>query len=174
MSNKTGRPKGLGNLSDERRALILARKNSQFFSHNHIAQMEGISRRTVVSITPESVSPKVLELAQKKSKDVADEIARVRDKALCEIEKHLDNGTMPPSTLPATFGVLFDKYRLQTDQSTSNVSVQGYAQILAKWITEHAPEPELITRKIDAICDAQGLTNAQAQELRDAVIVGKC
>ena len=124
-TRKGGRQFGTPNLSNDKKALILAKKHLRLFSHNKIAMDENVSRQTVINITPERVSPEVLALSKQKAVIIADEIARVRDKALDRIEEHLDNGTMPASNLSTVYGVLYDKHRLETNQPTTITSEQN-------------------------------------------------
>lgn len=126
-SKHTGRIFGIPNLTDEKKADILAQKNLRLESHNKIASNLNVSRQTVVKIKPETVEPHVLALANQKTKDIAENLARVRDKTLVYIEEMVDARSVPTASLPTFYGVLFDKHRLQTDQSTANVSVKTEA-----------------------------------------------
>ncbi len=157
---------GVPNVTDDKQATILAKKNLQLFTQKTIADDENVSRFTVNQIKPENVSPEVNQLAEQKFKTLAENIGRVRDKALNVIEEHLDNRTMPAGSLPAIYGVLYDKHRLETGQSTVNVSVKSYAELFVKWLAITNADQPTIDTKLQAIADANGLNLA---ELRAAV-----
>lgn len=165
-SNNQHKPKFKPHLSDQTKIGILQQKLLQLQTQTTIAKQFDVSRATVNRMTEDQLSPE----AKLEFQTFAKKLEQARGKIIQRINEKLDNDTFKDGVYPNLLTAVNNAHRLETGQSTSNVSVQGYAQILAKWITEHAPEPELITRKIDAICDAQGLTNAQAQELRNAVL----
>lgn len=157
---------GVPNVTDDKKATILAKKNLQLFTQKTIADDENVSRFTVNQIKPENVSPEVNQLAEQKFKTLAENIGRVRDKALNVIEEHLDNRTMPAGSLPAIYGVLYDKHRLETGQSTVNLAVNSYAQTIINWAQNSNKSKDEIEPKLQAIADANGLNLA---ELRAAV-----
>ena len=105
-------------LKDHQKISILAKKMIGTETINTIARQEGVSEPTVSRIKPETVSPDILAKAQAKAESLLERIERVRDKALTRLEEKLDADALDGKTLNTTFGVTYDKSRLEKGLAT--------------------------------------------------------
>lgn len=128
MSKHTGRPKGLTNLSEERKASIVAAKNLQIFSHQRIAEDHNVSRQTVLNLSEDKLSPE----GKKQLQSFVDKLKTAREKVIDRINEKLDNNDFKDGVYPNLLNAVNTNYRLETNQSTSNVAVLDVAQIINK------------------------------------------
>ena len=128
MKTATGRPKGMANLSDDIKLGILQQKKLQIYPQQVIADDFGISRKTVNQMTEDKLSPE----AKIKLDSFVDKLGKARDKVIDRINEKLDNNDFKDGVYPNLLNAVNTNYRLETNQSTSNIQVLDVAQIINK------------------------------------------
>ena len=113
------RTPGKTNLSDTQKAEILAEKYLQISAQNNIATRHNVCRDTVTRITPETVTPEVLLLADRKVRDFATLNEENRYLVSEIINEKLKNRDIKDGVLPNLLSVLQNTHRLETAQPTS-------------------------------------------------------
>jgi hypothetical protein len=114
-----GRNRGDHNLSDQAKAEILAEKYLQISTQEHIATRHGVSRDTVTRLTPETVTPEILLLADRKVRDFATINEENRYLVSEIINEKLKARDIKDGVLPNLLSVLQNTHRLETAQPTS-------------------------------------------------------
>ena len=127
-SNKLGRPKGKTNLSDDVKLSILQQKRLQIVSQAMIAKEHNVARKTVNILSENDLSPS----AKAKLDSFVDKLGKARDKVIDRINEKLDNNDFKDGVYPNLLNAVNTNYRLETNQSTSNVAVLDVAQIINK------------------------------------------
>ena len=126
MQTVTGRPKGMANLSDDTKLGILQQKKLQIYPQQVIAQDFGVSRKTVNQMTEDKLSPK----AKLKLDSFVDQLGQAREKVIQRINEKLDNNDFKDGVYPNLLNAVNTNFRLETNQSTSNVAVIDVAQTI--------------------------------------------
>jgi predicted XRE-type DNA-binding protein len=126
METATGRPKGMANLSDDIKLGILQQKKLQIYPQQVIANDFGISRKTVNQMTEDKLSPQ----AKIKLDSFVDKLGQAREKVIQRINEKLDNNDFKDGVYPNLLNAVNTNYRLETNQSTSNVAVLDVAQTI--------------------------------------------
>ncbi len=157
-----GRPFGKANLSEAVKLEIVKEKKLQQISQIEIAQKYGIARRTVNVLSENNLSDE----SKAQLQTFTQKLAKARDKTLERIQEKLDADAFKPSDYSPLFNTLNQSHRLETGQSTVNVSVKSYAELFVKWLAITNADQPTIDTKLQAIADANGLNLA---ELRAAV-----
>ena len=127
-SNKLGRPKGKTNLSDDVKLSILQQKRLQIVSQAMIAKEHNVARKTVNILSENDLSPS----AKAKLDSFVDKLGKARDKVIDRINEKLDNNDFKDGVYPNLLNAVNTNYRLETNQSTSNIQVLDVAQIINK------------------------------------------
>lgn len=109
-------------LSDRQKINILAKKIIKTETLTSIANAEGVSLPTVSKISPETVSPEILAKATKKAETLLERIERIRDKAMIRLEERLDRDELDGKTLNTTFGIAYDKSRIEQGLATQIIA----------------------------------------------------
>lgn len=136
------RTKGSMDVSEDKKARILAKKNLQVSTQKNIAE-EGVCRETVVKITKDSVDYNTLIQSQKYETRYVEDLKRTNYKLLKYLEDSVDAGTLPPNVVSTAFGTTFDKIQIKRNQPmqiTSQPTDEEMARIffeqlvtVAKW-----------------------------------------
>ncbi len=124
-SKHTGRPLGKANLSDEVKVGILTEKKLQLISQSQVAEQFGVSRRTVNVMSEDDLSPQAKVAMQEvvESQTFADKLRKAREKTIDNINVKLENDDFKDGVYPNLLNAINSNYRLETNQSTANVSV---------------------------------------------------
>lgn len=160
---KQGRPLGMANLSDKVKAEIVGHKNLQILSQPAIAAKYNVSRQTVVVTNENSLSPE----AKKHLRSFTDKLSDIREETAELILEKVRDKSIKDGVLPSLLNIANQNYRLETNQSTQNVQVHSYAQILINWANSTNADQATIDQKLTAIADANSLNLA---DLRAAVL----
>ncbi len=115
-----GRPLGKGNLSEETKFSIVTDKKLQIYSQSKIAQDYGLSRKTINQMSEDDLSPEMQAIIH--SKPFAEKLRKARDKAIDRINEKLEADTFKDGVYPNLLNAINTNYRLETNQSTSNVA----------------------------------------------------
>lgn len=118
-SKHTGRPYGKGNLSEEVKLGIVQEKKLQLMSQSKIAEQFDVARFTVNRITEDDLAPETkIKLATFES-----QLEKARNKVIQRINEKLDNNDFKDGVYPNLLNAVNTNYRLETNQSTSNITV---------------------------------------------------
>ena len=132
MARTTGSP----NLSNNRKAKIVAKKNLRFSTQKQIAEEEGVSRCTVNQLSEADLDPATKSLAKDYEEQFLKDLKRTNYKLLNYLEKSVDDQTLPPQAISTAFGVTFDKIQLKTGNPTE---ISGKDAVFIKtcrdWVT---------------------------------------
>lgn len=128
MDTLIGRPKGKANLSEDTKLGILQQKKLQIVPQHIIAQDFGVARKTVNRMTENDLKPET----KAKLDSFVDKLGKARDKVIDRINEKLDNNDFKDGVYPNLLNAVNTNYRLETNQSTSNVAVLDVAQIINK------------------------------------------
>lgn len=116
---------GVPNLNEESKLAIVKEKRLQQKTQAQIGREYGVNRVTVATTTEDSLSDE--SKAQLESFDK--QLDRIRNKTAKRIQEKLDADTLPASVYAPLLKVANDSYRLETNQSTVNISVNVIANI---------------------------------------------
>ena len=123
--DKPGRPKGMANLAPETKAAIVLDKNLHLLSHPSIAAKHNVSRFTVANTTEENLDPE----AKKHLTSFVEKLSVIREETSDLIIEKIRNKSIKDGVLPTLLNIANQNYRLETNQSTSNINIADCAQI---------------------------------------------
>lgn len=116
--------KGIPNLSEQTKLGILQQKKLQMLPQHIIAQDFGVSRKTVNEMSEDRLKPET-KLALETFEN---QLAKARDKVIQRINEKLDNNDFKDGVYPNLLNAVNTNYRLETNQSTSNIAISTITQ----------------------------------------------
>lgn len=128
METEVRTRKGVPNLSEQTKLGILQQKKLQMVPQHIIAKDFNVSRKTVNRMTENDLKPET----KAKLDSFVDKLGKARDKVIDRINEKLDNNDFKDGVYPNLLNAVNTNYRLETNQSTSNVAVLDVAQIINK------------------------------------------
>lgn len=126
METEVRSRKGIPNLSDEIKLGILQQKKLQIVPQHIIAQDFGVARKTVNQMSEEKLSPQ----AKIKLDSFVDKLGQAREKVIQRINEKLDNNDFKDGVYPNLLNAVNTNYRLETNQTTSNIAVLDLASVI--------------------------------------------
>ncbi len=128
---------GASKVPKEKKAVILAKKNTGLYGNKKIAKDAGVSVVTVEKITNNSVDAEVKTLADRYGAEIVGKMKNVAMLALNNTLKKMDE--MSPKDSATVTGIMIDKIQLLENKPTSitkTLTDNDYAQQLFKQLTE--------------------------------------
>ena len=122
-SKHTGRPQGKGNLSEEIKLGIVQEKKLQLMSQSKIAETFNVARFTVNRITEDDLKPET----KSKLDSFVEKLGQAREKVIQRINEKLDNNDFKDGVYPNLLNAVNNNFRLETNQSTANISLRSDA-----------------------------------------------
>jgi hypothetical protein len=158
----------------KRKAKIVAERLSGLDSVKTVAENNRITERSVYRYVAEAeTNPKLNKLVTQELLKMGERLDTLKHKTLDRIDEALDRDNTPLNQLATTFGVLYDKHRLETGQSTSNVAVQHdyTARCLAylEAISKHDPGAS-VERKREYLLNSSALADVPV-EVKEKVVI---
>lgn len=158
--------KGIPNLSEQTKLGILQQKKLQMLPQHIIAQDFGVSRKTVNEMSEDRLKPET-KLALETFES---QLAKARDKVIQRINEKLDNNDFKDGVYPNLLNAVNTNYRLETNQSTSNIAVLDVVKSIQTTLdyavelhqsnpTKHPlPTRQMILDSYEATCRNNGVT----------------
>jgi hypothetical protein len=110
---------GTTKLSDKKKARILAKKWITTDNARSIAAQEKVAIISVHKIRENTVSDKVLKMAEREAKTLSERLADVRDLSLSEMKRSLERGDSPLNQVAQVFQVVNNAKQLEDGRPTS-------------------------------------------------------
>lgn len=110
-------------IPDFQQARILAKKMSHSDTQQNIALEENVSRSSVIRITPESVSPNVLRMAEDFKAEIVEKAKRNIKDGLDEMHVRMFSSAAKLAEVTGAVKISHDILQLQTGGATQNMGV---------------------------------------------------